>query len=258
MKFWNETRSADGVCLLEFSNAPTGLMPVVGMAELHKKIELLSGDEEIKVLIITGAQEGVFVTHADIEDLIKIGQREDTGADPASWYMATIGLASFPAPTIAAINGRAWGGGLEIALCTDIRFAARTATMGQPEISAGLIPGAGGTQRLAKLVGKSKAAELILEGRIIDTAEALSIGLVNRVYEDSQLMDATMEFASRLARYENEALRAAKLAVNSSDVQIAEGLSLESRLFSKLLPDNKTQQILAAILRDGGIVRTDN
>lgn len=252
MSFWTEKRLDGGVCILEFANEPAGVMPVTGMAELHKKVDSLAGDVEIKVLIITGAQDGVFIAHADIGDLIKIGKSEEIGADPASWYMATIGLAAFPAPTITAINGQAWGGGLEVALCTDIRFAAKSATLGQPEIRAGIIPGAGGTQRLSKLVGKAKAAELIFEGRIIGAAEALSIGLINRVYEDSALMDATLEFASNLARYPTEALRSAKTAVNSSDVQIAEGLSLESRLFSKLLPSAEAQELLAAIIDEGG------
>lgn len=252
MSFWTEKRLDGGVCILEFANEPNGAMPVTGMAELHKNVDSLAGDAEIKALVITGAQEGVFIAHADVGDLIKIGRREDAGADPASWYMATISLAAFPAPTIAAINGQAWGGGLEVALCTDIRFAARSASLGQPEIRVGLIPGAGGTQRLSKLVGKAKAAELIFEGRVIDAAEALSIGMVNRVYEDSTLMDATLEFALNLARYPTEALRSAKTAVNSSDVQIAEGLSLESRLFSKLLPSDEAQELLAAILAEGG------
>lgn len=252
MSFWTEKRLDGGICVLEFANEPTGAMPVAGMAELHKTVDSLAGEAEIKALVITGAQDGVFIAHADVGDLIKIGRREDAGADPASWYMATIGLAAFPAPTIAAINGQAWGGGLEVALCADIRFAARSASLGQPEIRAGIIPGAGGTQRLSKLVGKAKAAELIFEGRVIDAAEALSIGMVNRVYEDSSLMDATLEFASNLARYPAEALRSAKTAVSSSDVQIAEGLSLESRLFSKLLPSDEAQELLSSFLAEGG------
>lgn len=252
MSYWAENRSNEGVCLLEFSNEPTGVMPVAGMAELHKMVDSLAGDNDIKVLILTGGQDDIFIAHADVDDLIKIGRREDAGADPASWYMATIALAAFPAPTISAINGQAWGGGLEVSLCTDIRFAARSATLGQPEIRAGIIPGAGGTQRLSKLIGKAKAAELIFEGRIVDSAEALSIGLVNRVYEDSSLMEATMEFARNLARYSGEALRCAKTAISSSDVQIAEGLSLESRLFSKLLPGEEAQELLAAIADQTG------
>lgn len=220
-------------------------MPVTGMAELHKKIDRLSDTDDLRVLVLTGDSEEVFVAHADLSDLGKIGRREDVGADPASWYMATISLAGFPAPTITAINGRAFGGGLEIALCTDIRFAARSATIGQPEVRVGIIPGAGGTQRLSKLIGKSRTAELIFEGRIIDAAEALSLGIVNRVYEDSDLMAATLEFAGTLAALPAAALRAAKTAIASSDVPVAEGLALESRLFSKLLPGEDAQRLIA-------------
>lgn len=236
MTFWAGTRYENGVHLLEFSNPPENIMPIRGMAELARCLDDLADDLDLKVLVLTGTDD-VFIAHADIEDLAKVGRREDVGADPASWYAASMALQTFPTPTIAAVNGRAWGGGLELAMCADIRFAGGAATFGQPELTIGIIPGGGGTQRLPRLVGRGKAAELIFEGRIIDSDEAGQIGLVQRVYEDADLLPETISFADRIAAHSSEVLRAAKTAILGSEVPLAEGLALEGRLFTRLLPN---------------------
>jgi enoyl-CoA hydratase len=196
------------------------------VAECHTALQALERDETVGVLIITGAGESSFVSGADINDI-----RQRTRADGLAAISSSLctRVERFPRPTIAAINGYALGGGCELALACDIRVAADSAKFGQPEAGLGIIPAAGATQRLPRVVGLGWAKHLILTGEIIDARQALEIGLVTAVMPASQLQVRARELAKRILRQGPLASRLAKLALNASArVDLDSGLLIET------------------------------
>ena len=186
-------------------------------------------------MVLTGGVPGYFVAHADLDDLARIGRGEPFEGDPGSWARAFGLLASMPQPVIAAVNGQAWGGGCELSLACTLRVAAQSAHFGQPEVNVGIIPGAGGTQRLPRLVGLGRATELVLSGRIIDAAEAERIGLVNTVLPDEGFIDHVLAWVAPIAGKPRSAVVAAKRALlDGIDLPLADGLRIEGRLFIEL------------------------
>jgi enoyl-CoA hydratase len=200
-------------------------------AEGAAALDELRADDEVRVVIFTGAGDKAFVAGADIAEFAErtaISQRE---------VMLERGLFnavdSFPKPVIAMVNGYCLGGGCELALACDIRVASDKASFGQPEINLGIIPGGGGTQRLTRLVGEGKAMEMILSGEIISADEAFRIGMVNHVVPADQLEAKTMQIANRIADKSPIALRLAKEAVQlASRSNLDEGLRREVDLFA--------------------------
>ncbi|MGB2716309.1 MAG: enoyl-CoA hydratase-related protein [Vicinamibacterales bacterium] len=196
------------------------------VAECHTALQALERDPAAGVLIITGAGESSFVSGADINDI-----RERTGGDGLAAISSSLctRVERFPRPTIAAINGYALGGGCELALACDIRVAADSAKFGQPEVGLGIIPAAGGTQRLPRVVGMGWAKHLILTGEIIDARQALEIGLVTAIMPASQVQVRARELAKRILRQGPLAARLAKLALNASArVDLDSGLLIET------------------------------
>jgi enoyl-CoA hydratase len=170
-------------------------------------------NDETRVVVLTGAGEKAFAAGADIKYMsgLAVDEAKEWGA---LGHEAGQLLETMSKPTIAAINGFALGGGCELALACDLRYAARTAKLGQPEINLGIIPGWGGTQRLARTTTLGYAKELIFTGRVVDAEEAERHGLVNAVFDPGELMEKTMEVAARLASKSPVALAAAKEACN--------------------------------------------
>src|SRR5687768_2401222 len=194
--------------------------------ECHAALVELAANADVGVLILTGAGETAFVSGADIND-IRARTRDDGLAAINSSLFAAV--ERFPRPTIAAVNGFALGGGCELALACDIRVAADSAKFGQPELGLGIIPGAGATQRLPRVVGMGWAKHLILTGDIIDARQALEIGLVTAVMPGAQLQVRTRELARRILRQGPLAARLAKLALNASArVDLDSGLLIET------------------------------
>jgi len=194
--------------------------------ECTRALERLAADPDVGVLIVTGAGESSFVSGADINDI-----RARTGADGLAAINSSLfaRIERFPRPTIAAVNGYALGGGCELALSCDIRVAADTAKFGQPEIGLGIIPGAGATQRLPRIVGLGWAKHLVLTGDPIDARQALEIGLVTAIMPASQLQVRARELAKRILRNGPLAARLAKLALNASGrVDLDSGLLIET------------------------------
>src|SRR5688572_20485986 len=171
-------------------------MSFAAMSELEKTLDGLAADESVSIVVLTGGVPGYFVAHADLDDLTKIGKGEPVEGDPGSWGRTLTLIESMAQPVIAAINGQAWGGGCELALACTIRLAAASAHLGQPEVNVGIIPGAGGTQRLPRLIGPGRAADLILSGRIVQAEEAREIGLVNAVLPDDAFLDHVLEWSA--------------------------------------------------------------
>jgi len=194
--------------------------------EIHQALDELAVNSEVGVVIITGAGETSFVSGADIND-IRARTRDDGLAAINSSLFAKID--KFPKPVIAAVNGFALGGGCELALACDIRVAADTAKFGQPELGLGIIPGAGATQRLPRIVGLGWAKHLVLSGDIIDAKQALEIGLVTAVWPASQCQVRARELAKKILRQGPLAARLAKLSLNASArVDLDSGLLIET------------------------------
>jgi enoyl-CoA hydratase len=189
-------------------------------------LQSLSSDPAVGVLIITGAGESAFVSGADINDIRARGRDEGLAAINSSLFAE---VERFPRPTIAAVNGYALGGGCELALACDLRIASDTAKFGQPELGLGIIPGAGATQRLPRVIGMGRAKHLILTGDIIDARQALEYGLVTAIAPPGQLQLRARELAKKILRQGPLAARLAKLALNASArVDVDSGLLIET------------------------------
>jgi enoyl-CoA hydratase len=181
------------------------------LEELRDRLLELRDDSDARVVVLTGSGEKAFVAGADIKYMSGLGKEEAQEWGELGHEAGQL-LETMPKPTIAAINGFALGGGCELALACDLRYGSSTAKLGQPEINLGIIPGWGGTQRLARVCGLSVAKELILTGRLVDAEEALRIGLVNGVHDP--VLDKALETARLLASKSPLALAAAKRATN--------------------------------------------
>jgi enoyl-CoA hydratase/carnithine racemase len=194
--------------------------------ECHHALDQLTSNDDVGVLIVTGAGEAAFVSGADINDIRERSRSDGLAAINSSLFAK---IERFPKPVIAAINGYALGGGCELALACDIRVAADTAKFGQPELGLGIIPGAGATQRLPRIVGIGWAKHLVLTGDIIDAKQALEIGLVTAIMPASQLQVRARELAKKMLKQGPLAARLAKLALNASArVDLDSGLLIET------------------------------
>lgn len=202
------------------------------LKELDNMLDLLADDKNIRVVIVTGAGEKSFVAGADVKEMSGLNHEE-------AFHFARYGqqvfqkVASLPQPVIAAINGFALGGGCELALACDLRIASANAVFSQPEVTLGIIPGFGATQRLTLLVGAAKAKELIFTGKKITADEAYALGLVHQVVAYGLAQSAAHDLASKLASLAPFALTQAKFAINySSTLLLEQGLEKEAGCFS--------------------------
>jgi enoyl-CoA hydratase len=204
------------------------------LEELRDRLRELALDTDGRVLVLTGAGERAFAAGADIKEMTEMTVLEGHAWGSLGHECCRL-LESMPKPTLAAVNGLALGGGCELALACDIRYASEQAKFGQPEINLAVIPGWGGTQRLARAIGPALAKDLILTGRSVDAAEALRLGLVSAVYPAGELLERVLETASSLANKSAVALSAAKDATNRAlQGDLGNGLSYEAILFAAL------------------------
>jgi enoyl-CoA hydratase len=180
-----------------------------GLRDLRARVDEAAGDVDVRVIVLTGAGDRAFVAGADIREIADYDLHEGRTFGELG-HAATRALELAPQPVIAAVNGFALGGGCELALACDIRIASTNAVFAQPEVSLGIPPGWGGTQRLPRIVAPGLAAELIFTGRRVDAAEALRIGLVNAVHGPPDLMPKTLELANQIAANSPWAVQAAK------------------------------------------------
>ena len=199
--------------------------------ELHTAFKQLDQEEETRAIIVTGSGEKAFVAGADISEFADFGseQGRDLSADGQKRLFDFV--EHLHTPVIAAINGFALGGGLEMAMACHIRVASESARMGLPEVSLGLIPGYGGTQRLPQLVGKGKAFEMIMTGGMINSKEALKWGLVNHVCETDDLLDVCYDLAEKIVSNSSQAIGIAIKAVNAGYEDGTNGFQKEAELF---------------------------
>jgi enoyl-CoA hydratase len=219
------------------------------VAEIGAAMDELAAEDDVHAIILTGAGEKSFVSGADIGMLQALKSPTDAVANSGRGQAVTLKIERLPKPVIAAINGYALGGGLELAMACDIRLAADTAKMGQPEIGLGLIPGYGGTQRLPRLVGKGMAKLMIFTGDMIDAEEALRIGLVQRVVPGAELLTKAKALATKLAEKAPLTMAACKRAINLGlEVDLERGLSIESLEFGVVSATEDYQEGTTAFL----------
>ena len=214
--------------------------------EFLNAMEDAGKDENVKVVVITGAGEKAFSAGADIKamkDMTALKARELSSMG----YRICNAIESIEKPVIAAINGYALGGGMEVSMACDFRIASDKARMGQTEINIGLIPGWGGTQRLARLVGKARAKELVYTGKIIDANTAFQLGLLNKVVPAEELNKAVKEFAQELAGKAPVAIKVAKAVIDKgADIDIESALALEREGFGVVASSEDLQEGVSA------------
>jgi enoyl-CoA hydratase len=223
------------IAVCTFTRPPRNFMSFAAMTELEQTLVGIASDDSVSIVVLTGGVDGYFIAHADLDDLAKVGRGEPVEGDPLSWGRTLALLESMPQPTVAAINGQAHGGGSEISWACTMRVIAESGHMGQPEVVVGIIPGAGGTQRLPRLIGPGRAAELVLSGRVVRSEEAKELGLVEAVLPDGGFIDAVVDWLKPMASHPRSALVAAKKAiVEGLRMPLDEGLRLEGQLFVQL------------------------
>ena len=238
-----ETQGRVGLCRLNRPEARNALSPSL-REELAAAVEAFDADDEIGCIVIAG-DDVAFAAGADVRALAERDVTEELSPSETFWRR----LASVRTPMIAAVSGWALGGGCELALLCDMIVASETAEFGQPEITLAIIPGGGGTQRLARTVGKARAMELVLTGRRFDAKEALQMGMVNRVTKKGAWLDEALELAAVIARRPPLAARLAKEAIlTAEETGLTAGVEAERRLFGVAMATEDRVEAMQAFL----------
>ncbi|WP_329381261.1 enoyl-CoA hydratase/isomerase family protein [Streptomyces sp. NBC_01716] len=239
-----------GVGTIRLDRPPMNALNIAIQDRLRELAAEAGARDDVRAVILYGGEK-VFAAGADIKEMRDMDHAAMVVRSRALQESFTA-VARIPKPVVAAVTGYALGGGCELALCADFRIAADNAKLGQPEILLGLIPGAGGTQRLARLIGPSKAKDLIFTGRQVKAAEALTLGLVDRVVPADEVYEEAHAWATRLAQGPALALRAAKETVDAGlETDLETGLALERNWFAGLFATEDRERGMRSFVEDG-------
>ncbi|ONK23063.1 enoyl-CoA hydratase [Bacillus sp. VT-16-64] len=247
VRVWNN----EGVATLEIDHPPVNSLSAEVVNQLTGVLQKMEGDPQVRAVIITGSGEKAFVAGANIKEFPDwIGKGEEVAEEKSKWLQHPFDLLDqLSKPTIAAINGLALGGGCELALACDLRIAEEHAQIGLPEITLGLFPGAGGTQRLPRLVGEGKAKELMFTGEPVSAREALRIGLVNIVVPQGKALKKAQELAEKISRYSLPALSLMKKAITEGrNESLERGLAVEAKYFGKVFQTEDVKEGVSAFI----------
>ncbi len=239
-----------GVATIRLDRPPMNVLDAEVQEQIREAATEAAQRRDVGAVVVYGGEK-VFAAGADIKQMQTMSYTDMVDRS-AALQSSLSAVAAIPKPTVAAVTGYALGGGCELALCCDFRVAADNARLGQPEILLGIIPGAGGTQRLSRLVGPSRAKDLIFSGRFVEAAEALAIGLVDEVVAPEDVLAAARRRVERYARGPAYALRAAKEAVDRGlDLDLASGLEVERMLFCGLFATHDKQIGMRSFVEEG-------
>ncbi|HVY11882.1 MAG TPA: enoyl-CoA hydratase-related protein [Mycobacteriales bacterium] len=239
-----------GVGTIRLDRPKMNALNIAVQEEIRAAAKEATERTDVRAVVVWGGPK-VFAAGADIKEMAELSyaQMVDRSAALTSAFTS---VARIPKPVVAAINGYALGGGCELALCADRRIAAVDATLGQPEILLGIIPGAGGTQRLPRLIGPAKAKDIIFSGRFVKADEALAIGLVDEVVPSDQVYDVAVRWASQFANAAAYALRAAKEAIDyGGEADLGTGLEIERQQFAALFATEDRTIGMSSFIENG-------
>jgi enoyl-CoA hydratase/carnithine racemase len=238
------------VAIIRLERPPMNALNAQVQAEIAAAAAQVADDPAIRAAVIYGGEK-VFAAGADIKEMAEASYAEMSTTTRRLQDSFTA-VARIPKPVVAAITGFALGGGLELALCADFRVMGESARVGQPEILLGIIPGAGGTQRLPRLIGPARAKDIVFTGRFVGAAEALNIGLVDQVVADAEVLDAARALVARYARGPAVALRAAKQAIDEGlDADLDTGLEIERLNFAGLFATEDQRAGMRSFIENG-------
>jgi enoyl-CoA hydratase len=243
------TARRDAVALVTIDNPPMNALSAALLDELEAEIDALDADASVRAIVLRGGGERAFVAGADIKEFPALRESASEGGSARGIQRLGHRMDAADTPFVAAIHGYCLGGGLELAMCCDVRVCADNATLGQPEIQLGLIPGGGGTQRLPRLVGQGRAMFLNLTGDFVDAETAYAWGLVERVVPPAELEDAAVAIADRIASRSPHAVAVLReLARTTRDLPLEEGLRREADGFVRCLRSEDGAEGVAAFI----------
>lgn len=249
----------DGVSFLSINRPPVNALGTQLLGELEQATDELNAEPKTKVIVIVSAIPNVFIAGVDLKEMASLTTPEEIAKVIQKGQKVFNKIENSEKPVIAAIHGACVGGGQELVLACHLRIASDRTRFAQPEITLGIIPGFGGSQRLPRVVGPSRAAELILTGDLITPQEALRIGLVNRVVSDGSLIKAAREMGKKISRHGLPAIRAAMRAMRQGlDKNLEEGMSIEEAEFRTLIPTHDMREGIRAFLEKRQPKFTDN
>ncbi len=238
------------IATIRLDRPPMNALNAQVQSEVAAAAAQVSDDPQVRAVIIYGGEK-VFAAGADIKEMAEASYA-DMAADSRRLQDSFTAVARIGKPVVAAITGYALGGGLELALCADFRVAGESAKVGQPEILLGIIPGAGGTQRLPRLVGPARAKDIVFSGRFVGAPEALAIGLVDAVVPDAEVYQAARDLVGRYASGPAVALRAAKQAIDAGlEVDLTTGLEIERLHFAGLFATEDQRAGMRSFIENG-------
>ena len=249
MSTFVSTERRDAVALVTIDNPPMNALSAALLDELEAEIDALDADADVRAIVLRGGGERAFVAGADIKEFPALRESASEGGSARGIQRLGHRMDGCDTPFVAAIHGYCLGGGLELAMCCDVRVCADDATLGQPEIQLGLIPGGGGTQRLPRLVGHGRAMFLNLTGDFVDAGTAYAWGLVERVVPTAELEEVALALAGRIASRSPHAVAVLReLARTTRDLPLGEGLRREADGFVRCLRSEDGAEGVAAFI----------